>query len=144
MTAQDEEAAIRRRIDGLVEAVRAEDIDGVRRFFAADVVSFDIVPPLRHVGLDAKTRNWQDVFAAYRHPLGYEIHGLTVTVGGDVAFAHSLNRISGTLRNGVHSASWVRWTGCFQKIGGDWFIAHDQVSVPVDMTTGKALLDLLP
>lgn len=139
-----DEAAVRQRIDGLVDAVRAMDLDAVRRFFADDVVSFDIVPPLRHVGVAAKTRNWRDVFTVYQPPMGYEIHDLTVTVGGDVAFAHSLNRISGTLRNGAANDGWVRWTGCFEKIDGEWFIAHDQVSVPVDMASGKALLELRP
>jgi hypothetical protein len=29
-------------------------------------------------------------------------------------------------------------------VNGDWFIAHDQVSVPLDVTTGGALLNLEP
>jgi ketosteroid isomerase-like protein len=32
----------------------------------------------------------------YERPLGYEILDLTATVGGDVASAHSVNRLSGT------------------------------------------------
>jgi ketosteroid isomerase-like protein len=61
-----------------------------------------------------------------------------------VAFAHSLNRISGTLPNGQTSAYWVRWTGCFQKIDGEWLIVHDQVSVPIDVISGRAPRDLEP
>jgi ketosteroid isomerase-like protein len=140
----NDEAEIRKRIDGLLDAIRRADLDGVRQFFAPDIVSFDIVPPLRHVGADAKWRTWADVFAVYQRPLGYETRDLTITVGGDVAFAYSLNRISGTLRNGATNATWVRWTGCFRKIDGTWLIAHDQVSVPVDMAGGRALLDLQP
>jgi hypothetical protein len=33
---------------------------------------------------------------------------------------------------------------CFRKINGDWFIAHDQVSVPLDVATGKAVANLEP
>ena len=33
---------------------------------------------------------------------------------------------------------------CFRKIGGKWLIAHDQISVPLDIESGKALLDLNP
>jgi ketosteroid isomerase-like protein len=139
-----DEAVIRQRIDGLIDAVRDHDLDRVRRFFAPDVVSFDVQPPLAHRGVEAKDRNWREVFAAYRRPLGYEVHDLTVTVGGDVAFAHSLNRISGTLRDGTPAGTWVRWTGGFRRIDGEWLITHDQVSVPVDMVTGRALLDLAP
>ena len=77
------------------------DLEGVKPIYAPEIVSFDIVPPLQHVGAAAKWKNWADVFTAYHRPLGYEIRGLTITVGDDVAFGHSLNRISGTLQNGT-------------------------------------------
>ena len=139
-----DEADIRQRIDKLVQAIRAMDLDGVKPIFAPDIVSFDIVPPLQHVGAEAKWKNWADVFTVYRRPLGYEIHDLMITLGEDVAFGHSLNRISGTLKNGNRTDSWVRWTGCFRKIDGNWLIVHDQVSVPIDIESGKALLNLQP
>jgi ketosteroid isomerase-like protein len=96
------------------------------------------------VGAEAKWKNWVDVFTAYRRPLGYEIRDLTITVGGDVAFGHSLNRFSGTLKNGNRNDFWVRWTTCFRKIDGNWLIVHDQVSVPLDVESGRALLNLEP
>ena len=139
-----DEADIRQRIDKLVQAIRAMDLDGMKPIFAPDIVSFDIVPPLQHVGAEAKWKNWADVFTVYQRPLGYEIHDLMITLGEDVAFGHSLNRISGTLKNGNRTDSWVRWTGCFRKIDGNWLIVHDQVSVPIDIESGKALLNLQP
>lgn len=138
----DEE--IRRRVERLVESIRGMDLDGVKECFAPDIVSFDIVPPLRHVGAEAKWKNWEDAFAAYRYPIGYEIRDLTITVGDDVAFGYSLNRISGTLKNGDRTGTWVRWTAGFRKIDGTWLIAHDQVSVPIDVGSGLGLVDLRP
>jgi uncharacterized protein (TIGR02246 family) len=140
----NDEADIRQRIDKLVAAVRAMDLEGVKPIYAPDIVSFDIVPPLKHVGAEAKWKNWADVFTAYQRPLGYEIRDLTITVGDEVAFGRSLNRISGTLKNGNRSDYWVRWTTCFRKIDGNWLIAHDQVSVPLDVASGRALLNLEP
>jgi uncharacterized protein (TIGR02246 family) len=139
-----DEADIRRRIDNCANALHAMDLEGVMALYAPDIVSFDIVPPLRHVGAEAKRKNWVDVFATYQPPLGYEFRDVTITVGDDVAFCHSLNRVSGTLRNGQRSETWLRWTACFRKIDGNWLIAHDQVSVPVDFGSGRALLDLEP
>lgn len=110
----------------------------------SDIVSFDIVPPLQHEGAQAKWKNWVDVFSVYQRPLGYEIRDLMLTVGDDVAFGHSLNRVSGTLKNGNRTDYWVRWTGCFRKIDGNWLIVHDQVSVPFDGQSGRALLNLEP
>jgi uncharacterized protein (TIGR02246 family) len=139
-----DEADIRQRIDKAVAALRAMDLEGVMSLYAPDIVSFDIVPPLRHVGAEAKRKNWVDAFAMYQRPLGYEIRDLTITLGDDVAFGHSLNRVSGTLKNGNKIDFWLRWTTCFRKIDGNWLIAHDQVSVPLDLESGRALLNLEP
>ncbi|SRR6266545_4094705 len=139
-----DETDIRQRIDKLVEAIRAMDLEGVMSMYAPDIVSFDIVPPLQHVGAEAKRKNWLDAFAMYQRPLGYEIRDLTITVGDDVAFGHSLNRISGRLKNGNRTDFWLRSTTCFRKIDGNWLIVHDQVSVPLDLQSGRALLNLEP
>lgn len=139
-----DEVGIRQLIEKLVQAIRAMDLKSVKPIYAPDIVSFDLVPPLQHVGAEAKWKNWVDVFTVYQRPLGYEIRDLMLTVGGDVAFGHSLNRISGTLKNGNRTDYWVRWTGCFRKIDGNWLIVHDQVSVPLDVQSGRALLNLEP
>jgi ketosteroid isomerase-like protein len=139
-----DEADIRLRIDKFAEAVGAMDLEGVRSIYAPDIMSFDIVSPLQHVGAEAKVNNWVQAFAAYQRPLGYEIRDFTITLGADVAFGHSLNRISGTLKNGNRSDFWLRWTTCFRKIDGNWLIAHDQVSVPIDPESGRAMLNLEP
>ena len=139
-----DEADVRQRLDKFLEAVRAMDVEGVRPIYARDIVSFDFVPPLKHVGAEAKLKNWVDVFAAYEPPLRYEIRELTITMGDDVAFGRSFNRISGTLKNGNRADYWVRWTTCFQKLNGNWVIVHDQVSVPIDVKSGRGLLDLEP
>ena len=138
-----DEVDIRQRIDKLAGAIRALDLEAAMSIYATDVVSFDIEPPLQHVGAEAKRKNWERVFAVYERPLGYEIRDLTITVGEDVAFAHSLNRLNGTLKSGATTTGfWVRATICFRKVNGHWLIAHDQVSVPLDLTTGGALLNL--
>ncbi|PZR88098.1 MAG: DUF4440 domain-containing protein [Candidatus Nephthysia bennettiae] len=139
-----DEAGIRQQIDKLIEAIRAMDLEGVKPIYAPDMVSFDVQPPLQHVGAEAKWTNWADAFTAFQRPLGYEIRNLTITLDGNVAFAHSLNRLSGTLKNGNRSGFWVRATYCFRKIDGNWLIAHDHASVPLDLESGRALLNLEP
>ncbi len=138
-----DEAEIRQLIDELVESIRIADLEGLKACFAADIVSFDVGPPLQHVGAQAKLKNWEEAFAVLQPPLGYEIHHLTITVGEDVAFAHGINRLSGIF-NGKPVGPWVRWTAGLRKIDGNWLIAHDQVSVPVDHVSGTALLNLEP
>ena len=51
-----DEAEIRQRIDKLVAAIRVMDLDSVMSVYAADIVSFDLEPPLQHVGAEAKRK----------------------------------------------------------------------------------------
>ena len=141
---KNDEAEIQRAIEGYVEALRARDIDGVMSIYAPELVSFDLVPPLRYVGAGEYRKRWEEVFSVYQGPIDYEVHDLTITVGDDVAFTHSLNRISGTLNTGQKTDLWLRWTACFRKINCKWLIVHHQNSVPVDLKTGRAVLDLKP
>ena len=139
-----DETDIRQRIDRLAESIRTMDLEGVMPIYAPNVVSFDVVPPLQHLGAEAQRRNWVEAFSMYQRPLGYEIRDLTITVGDEVAFGHSLNRISGTLKDGDRADFWLRWTTRFRKIDGNWLITHHQVSVPLDLESGRALLNLKP
>ncbi|GHO61614.1 hypothetical protein KSC_005060 [Ktedonobacter sp. SOSP1-52] len=141
---QKDEAEIKRVIERGVEAIRAKDLDGVMSMYAPELVSFDIVPPLQYVGTDAYRKQWREVFSSFPGPINYEIVNLSITVGDDVAFAHSFNRLSATMDNGQKVGNWLRWTACFRKIDGKWLIAHMQASVPVDMATGQAVLNLKP
>src|SRR5262245_16709734 len=119
------ESQIRHRIDELVEAIRAADLDRVMSMYAPDIVSFDVEPPLRHAGAGAKRKNWARVFSTYERPLEYEIRDLAVAVSDDVAFGYGLVRIGGTLKNRNRTERWLRSTTCFRKIGDSWLIVHD-------------------
>ena len=141
---KNDEAEIKRVIEGGVEAIRDKNIEGVMSLYAQEVVSFDIVPPLRYIGADAFRKVWEEVFSSFQGPIGYEIHDLNITVGDDVAFIHSLNRINGTLNTGQKTDLWLRWTAGFRKINGKWLIVLNHNSVPADLAHGKAVLDLKP
>ncbi|MFI6326882.1 YybH family protein [Micromonospora chersina] len=139
-----DEAAIRQQINKIIEGLRDKDLDSLRQRYTTDVVSFDVEPPLQHVGVDAKLRNWANVFAVFE-TVDYEVRDLTLTVGEDVAFGHAFGRLSGTMKDGTATTGmWVRVTYGLEKTGGTWLIAHDQVSVPLDIRSGKGMTALQP
>jgi ketosteroid isomerase-like protein len=39
---------------------------------------------------------------------------------------------------------WWRTTVCFRKLDGKWMVTHEHNSVPFDVESGKASLDLKP
>jgi ketosteroid isomerase-like protein len=138
------EALIRRRVEDGVKALCAKDIEGIMSLYAPNIVSFDIVPPLRYVGDDNKRRAWQEAFAAYTGPIAYEVRDLNVTTHGEVAFVHSLNHVNATLASGHITDLWLRWTACFRRIDGVWLVVHDHVSVPAGFEHDQAVLNLTP
>jgi uncharacterized protein (TIGR02246 family) len=139
-----DEAQIRELIHRWLQALRAKDLDGIMSCYAPDILLFDLLPPLQYVGADAYRKNWAEWFPTFRGPIGYEIRDLSITTGDDVAFSHSLNRISGKRTDGGETEVWVRATVCYRKIDGKWMIAHEHVSVPFYMDSGKASVDLKP
>jgi ketosteroid isomerase-like protein len=138
------EANVRHHVNQVVEAINAKDLEGLRQHYATDVVSFDVEPPLQHVGVEAKLQNWARAFSLFQE-VTYEVRELTLAVGDEVAFGHCFARLAGTLRDGTAtSGMWVRATFCFRKLDGDWLIAHDQASVPFDVRSGMGVADLEP
>ena len=69
---------------------------------------------------------------------------LNPTAGEDAAFSHSLNHVSATTKDGRELDMFWRATMCFRNAGGRWTVTHEHSSVPFDMASGKALLDLKP
>jgi len=69
---------------------------------------------------------------------------LTIAAGDEVAFSRSLTHISGTRTDGEKTDVWVRTTVGFRKIDNQWKATHEHISVPYDMETFKASVDLKP
>jgi PhnB protein len=140
------ETEIRALIDAQVRALRAKDVDGTLAAFSADVVRFDLAPPLRHDGAGEATRRelaaW---FGTWRGALGYETRDFVVAAAGDLAFAYGYIRISGTRTDGARSAVWARQTLGLRRAAGGWRIVHEHSSVPFLMDGSfKAAVDLAP
>ena len=138
------EAAIRQGLDRWAQAFRSHDVHAIMALYAPGGVAYDLVPPLQYVGADAYRKDYEEFLAQYEGPIAIELRDVHIVASDGVAFATSLQRISGTLKNGQHSDVWVRVTNGFRKINGQWLDTHDHVSVPADLARGKAVLDLKP
>jgi ketosteroid isomerase-like protein len=148
MTAQGQfadEAEIRYIIKAWIAGLRDKDVDAVMAHAAPDILSFDLAPPLASRGANRYRKNLEAWFPSWDGPIDTEAHDLQVTLGGDVAFSTSLNRICGEKRGGEQSHIWVRVTACFRKIDGRWKVVHEHVSTPFYMDGSlKAAVDLSP
>jgi len=135
---------IRSWIDRWTKAVSAKDIDRLMELYTDDVVAYDVVPPLQYVGKAAYRADFQQFFSQYESDLSVETRDLHVGANGDLGYATGLQMISGTLKHGQKSGVWVRFTSLYRKVNGKWLDFHDHVSVPVEIESGKAMLELKP
>lgn len=124
------ESAIRTLLDTRVEACRAKDIDRLMSLYSPGITYYDVVLPVQFVGTDAVRGNFLRWFGEYEGPIGLETHDLTITAGGDVAFAHMLHVDSGTRRTGMNDAVWIQSTVCCERRAGRWLITHEHISLP--------------
>jgi ketosteroid isomerase-like protein len=140
-----DEAEIRRIIQAWMTGLRTKNVDAVMEHAAPDILSFDLAPPLASRGAERYRKNLEAWFPTWDGPIDTQARDLHITVGGDVAFSTSLNRIGGTKKDGEQTNIWVRVTAGFRKIDGRWLVTHEHVSTPFYMDGSlKAAIDLRP
>ena len=137
------QSEVRALLDSWSEAIRIKDIDQLMPLYAPDIVYFDVVPPLQYTGSAAVRRNFLRWFDAWKSSIGVEIRDLHILASGEIAVAHMLHRTSGTLENGREVGYWVRATVCCQRADHRWVITHEHISLPVDVASGSAAMDLV-
>ncbi|MFC4012710.1 YybH family protein [Nonomuraea purpurea] len=138
MASNDSE--VRALLESRVDACQEKDIDRLMSHYSSDIVYYDVVPPLQFAGADEVRDNFVRWFDEYDGPIGLETHDLTIATSTDVAFAHMLHLDSGTRKNGLQSAIWVRSTVCCRRLHDKWLITHEHISVPINPQNLQAWL----
>jgi len=135
----DARADIRALEDRFVAAFNAKDVDSLMKLYAPGqaLIVFDVVPPRQYVGAAAYRKDWQTFLGNFDGPITLELTDLDIGADRNLAYSHSIQRLSGTDKQGKKLDVTVRVTDVYQKVGGRWYIVHEHVSVPVDLDTGK-------
>jgi ketosteroid isomerase-like protein len=142
-----DENELREMLASYQGAMQRRDPSGVVAHLASGIVAFTLAPPLRQDSAEvidpARIKAW---FAGFESDFTWEMTALEITVGGDVAFAHSVNHLSATPAGTPHHFDlWFRATYGLRKVDGAWLIAHDHSSTPFYMDgTMRAAVDLTP
>lgn len=136
--------AIKTQYANWKHAFEARDLNGIMAIYAPDVIAYDLVPPLQFNGADAYRKDYVDFLAQFKGPIRVTDPWIHIEQSGSVAFAFGLERLRGTLTDGTAVDMWIRFTDGWKRENGRWLITHEHVSVPVDLKSGKARLDLTP
>ena len=143
-TRERPEDQIRELLDDRVQAVRNRDAARAVAALAPSVLTFDVVNPLQYVGAEATRQRAEQWFSSFEGVIDYEISNLSITAAEDTAFAYGLSHVSGTTTKGERLDMFWRSTLCFRKSDSRWQIVHEHNSVPFDVQTGEASLNLKP
>ena len=135
----DARAEIRGLVDRFVAAFKAKDVDGIMKVYAPDqtLVVFDVVPPRQYVGAAAYRKDWQTFLDSLDGPVTVDLTDLDIGADRNLAYSHSIQRVTGTDKHGKKLDLTLRVTDVYQKMLGRWFVVHEHVSVPVDLETQK-------
>jgi uncharacterized protein (TIGR02246 family) len=133
----DGEAGIRALEASFIAAFNAKDLDGIMKVYAPDVFVFDLVPPRQYVGRDAYRDDFKALLGGFKGPISVSVSDLVAHADGDVGYAHSIQHLTGTNADGSKADLTVRVSDVYRKVGGEWKIVLEHVSVPVDLATGK-------
>jgi ketosteroid isomerase-like protein len=119
---------------------------GIVSHYAPGNVKFILAPPLQYTRDNPFDKTGLEKwFSSFRGAIDYEKRDFHITAGDEVAFCHSLNRMSATTTEGSNVDLWFRETLGFRKLDGQWRITHEHSSVPFYMDGSyKAAIDLKP
>lgn len=132
MTATKAEFEVRTVLEEWAAATRQSRRDEVLKNHSANLVIFDVLPPMKYESAESYRRSWDDWQPDTQGEAVFDLENLTITAGNDVAFAHSFIHCGGTLSDGRTFQDLVRATFCLRKVNGSWMVEHQHVSKPYE------------
>jgi len=93
------------------------------------------------VGLDAVRKDLDPQFASITNAAAHILR-IKIVADNKLGFAYSTQHFHADSKNKAPALDFTfRETDCFEKKGGKWLLVHQQISVPEDPSTGKAIFD---
>jgi len=111
-------------------AIRSRDAEYLASRYAPAALTFGVAPPLAAMHGEARRVDWlRDWLDAFDGRIRYSVRELIVSVGGDLAFCHSLDAFSARQRPGRRREMRFATTLCMERISGVWLVTAERVHV---------------
>jgi ketosteroid isomerase-like protein len=130
--ANTDEVRIKALLENWADAVRRHDLPAILAHHEADMVMFDLPPPLQCKGIQSYEQTWDLMFRYHKPGTAFDIRELAVTAGRDVAFASAIMFCGpDASSNPADKDGFLfRLTVGLRKVDGAWRIVHEHHSVP--------------
>ena len=119
-------------------AVLGNKIDQLLDQCADDVSMFDVSIQLD--GIDAYKKEWEKFSPYFSENVQIVRRNMKIYASNDLAVLHCHSKVENSVLKEKLQMPWCRTTLCLKKKGGQWLVVHQHISMPIDMSTGKAIV----
>jgi ketosteroid isomerase-like protein len=126
----------------LATGVLSPDTDTLMKYYGPgdDVIVYDVqYPPGEFRGL-REVRAGFDPVMNFTNPK-VKILALTIDTDGSFAVQLDVQDITLTQKDGTQRNFMLRQSDCMRRVGGKWYSMLEEISMPIDPKTGKAVSD---
>jgi ketosteroid isomerase-like protein len=116
------------------------NMDKLIGYYADDATVLDIYAPGIYKGRDQIYAGFAPQMAAIAS-MTHKFAEMSVATNGNFACAIAQIEFDAVLKDGKKMSLSVRQLDAFKKIGGEWRIVQQHISLPIDAKTGAAILD---
>lgn len=122
------------------EMATETNMDRLIGYYADDATVLDIYAPGIYKGRDQIYAGFAPQMASIES-LTHKVAEMNVATNGNFACAASQIEFDAVLKDGKKISLSVRQLDAFKKIGDEWKIIQQHISLPIDAKTGAAILD---
>jgi ketosteroid isomerase-like protein len=116
------------------------NMDKLIGFYADDATVLDIYAPGIYKGRDQIYAGFAPQMASIQS-MTHKVAEMNVATNGNFACAASQIEFDAVLKDGKKMSLSVRQLDAFKKIGDEWKIVQQHISLPIDAKSGAAILD---
>ena len=128
----EEQRVIKALLEEWADAVRRHDLPAILAHHDAEIVMFDLPPPLQCKGITSYEETWSLFFQYHKPGTAFDFQEINITAGSDVAFVVAIMWCGpGSSTNPKEKDGFpFRLTAGLRKVDDQWRIIHEHHSVP--------------
>lgn len=110
----------------------------LNQYCASDVILFDV--STQHNSVKEYKAAWDQFKPFMMEGMQISRRDITICASDGLAVIHCHSKVENPALEEQLQIPWCRTTLCMQKRNGQWYVVHQHISMPVDLTTGKAIV----
>ena len=120
------------------KVIIGHEVSALVKQCANDVSMFDV--STQQNGLEEYKNAWEQFSPYFIEGTQITRRDIKIYASEELAVMHCHSKVEHEALKGKLQMPWCRTTLCMQKRDNQWCVVHQHISIPVDLTTGKAIV----